>query len=70
MNSSYFTNEHIESIRSGRTPLTTEEREFLLEDTPLQQECYYTSEQLGELSDQELITAANAAWPNYPKRMY
>lgn len=70
MKADHFTDERIDDIRSGRTPLTTEERTFLLEDTPSFEECAYTRAELAAMSDADLMSAAYGVWADYVRCMY
>lgn len=66
----HFTDEKIDDITSGRAPLTDEEREFLLSDTPRYEECTRSREELAAMSDQNLMSAAYSVWADYAKSMY
>jgi hypothetical protein len=66
MNAAHFTDARIAEIDAG-TPLTHEERTFLLEDTPRMEECSYTAEELREMNDKDLMNAAYSAWADYSR---
>lgn len=70
MKHEHFTDDLIGDIRSGRTPLTTDERAFLLSDTPRFEECNYTEAELAAMSDADLMSAAYSAWADYARSMY
>lgn len=70
MKHDHFTDERIDDIRSGHTPLTDEERAFLLADTPRFEECNYTEDELATMSDSDLMSAAYGAWADYARCMY
>jgi hypothetical protein len=70
MKHDHFTDERIDDIRSGRSPLTAEERAFLIEDTPRLEECTYTEEELTSMSDADLMSAAYSAWADYARSMF
>ncbi len=65
-----FTDERIDDIRDGRTPLTPEERDFLICDTPRFEECVRTKAELAELSDADLMIAAYGVWIDYARSMF
>lgn len=65
-----FTDDRIDDIRSGRSPMTTEERAYLIEDTPRFEECSDTAEDLAKLSDPDLMSAAYRVWADYCSCMY
>lgn len=69
MKHEHFIDERIDDIRSGRTPLTDEERAFLLADTPRFEECGYTGAELAAMSDADLMSAAYSAWADYARCM-
>lgn len=60
-----FTDERIDDILSGRSPMTAEERSFLIEDTPSFEECDDTPEALAALTDIELMGTAYRVWSDY-----
>ena len=64
MNAAHFSDDRIAEIDAG-APLTTEERTFLLEDTPRMEECNYTAEELSGMNDKDLMSAAYWAWADY-----
>lgn len=70
MNHAHFTDERIDDIRSGRTPLTEAERVFLLEDTPRFEECGYTEAELRAMGDDALMSAAYGVWADYARSMF
>lgn len=70
MDKCHFTDERIDDVRSGRTPMTAEERAFLLEDTPRFEECDQTAEELAALSDADLMSTAYRVWADYVCCMY
>ena len=59
-----FEDERIWEVQGG-APLTSEERSFLLEDTPRFEECTRTREELEAMTDAELMNTAYAAWADY-----
>jgi hypothetical protein len=64
-NPSHFTDERIAKVQQG-APLTTEERTFLLEDTPRFEECSAEeAAQLPMLSDSDLMQVAYRVWADY-----
>lgn len=65
MNITHFTDDRIAEVRSGRSPLTPEERAFLLEDTPRFEECDEKPEVLAAMSDRELMGFAYGCWADY-----
>lgn len=70
MKADHFTDERIDDIRSGHSPLTAEERAFLLEDTPGFEECGYTGAELAAMTDAALMSAAYGVWADYARCMY
>lgn len=70
MDKLHFTDERIDDIRSGRSPMTDEERAFLIEDTPTFEECSDTAEELAALSDADLMSTAYGVWADYVSCMY
>lgn len=60
-----FTDDRISEVRSGHSPLTAEEREFLIRDTPTFEECSESEEDLSEMSDADLMSAAYGVWADY-----
>ena len=61
----HFTDERIGQIYDG-TPLTSEERAFLIEDTANFEECdKETAEQLPWLSDIDLMRRCYRVWADY-----
>lgn len=65
-----FSDERIDDVRSGRSPLSAEERAYLIEDTPRFEECSETSDDLAKLSDPDLMSAAYTVWADYVSCMY
>ena len=61
-----LTDERIDQICSG-APMSTEEREFLLEDTPRFEECWHTKDELAGMSDSDLMRAAHQCWWDYAR---
>jgi len=57
----HFTDERIDGIRSGRTPLAADEHVFLFADTPRFGECCYAEVELSVVSDADLMSAAYSA---------
>lgn len=49
----------------GGAPLTTEERRFLVGDTPRFEECSNTPEELLAMSDADLMEQAYRVWAEY-----
>ncbi len=70
MKPDHFTDERIDDVRSGRTPLTTEERSFLIEDTPRYEECDHTGDELAAMTDAALMGVAYGVWADYVRCMY
>lgn len=70
MNAEHFTDERIDEICSGHSPLTDEERAFLIEDTPKLEECSHTQDELAAMSDADLMRTAYRAWEDYVRCMY
>lgn len=70
MDKLHFDDDRIDDIRSGRSPLTAEERAYLIEDTPRFEGCGETSEGLAKLSDPDLMSAAYSVWADYVSCMY
>lgn len=64
-----FTDQRIDDIRNGASMLP-EERTFLLEDTPRYEECGYSTDELGAMSDQDLMATAVGVWADYVRCMY
>ncbi len=46
-------------------PLTSEERNYLLEDIPTFEECHRTREELAAMTDAELMNTAYSVWVDY-----
>ena len=67
MNTGHFTDKRIEEISIGKVPMTTEEFEFLCTDTPSFEECYYTEDQLRQMSHKDLMNVAYWTWADYVK---
>jgi hypothetical protein len=65
MNASHFTDERIDEITSGKSPLTKEERQFLITDTPNLEECHYSESELSSMTDVQLMKTAYWAWADY-----
>jgi hypothetical protein len=65
MNTSHFTDDIIEAIRSGKRSLTQEERYFLIHDTLTFEECEYADTELATMDDPELMRAAYGVWADY-----
>ena len=63
-----FEDWRIDEVRSG-APLTTEERMFLVKDTPRFEECSYSAEDLLAMSDADLMSAAYGVWAEYVSGM-
>lgn len=59
-----FEDDRIWAVQAG-APLTTDERAFLLDDTPRFEECTYSADELAEMSDADLMSAAYAVWADY-----
>ena len=59
-----FEDWRIDEVRGG-APLTTEERMFLVEDTPRFEECSNTEAELRAMSDAELMSTAYNVWCEY-----
>lgn len=59
-----FEDDRIWAVQAG-APLTTDERAFLLDDTPRFEECTSTREELEAMTDAELMNTAYAAWADY-----
>lgn len=70
MNKLDFTDDRIDDILSGRSPLTEDERAYLLEDTPRFEECHYKADELAGMSDADLMGAAYSVWADYVRCMY
>ena len=64
MERSVFGDERIWAVQAGE-PLTQTEREFLLADTPRFEECAHSREELAQMSDAALMSAAYSAWRDY-----
>jgi len=62
-----FTDDKIGAIQSGVTPLTNEEREFLLQDTPRFEECVFSLEELQSMPDSQLMRACYSVWADYSR---
>ncbi len=69
MKLTHFTIVRIASVMDGSTPLTDEEREFLVEDTATFDECIFTSEELASLADRPLMNIARDVWAKYATGM-
>jgi hypothetical protein len=65
MRISDFTDERISEVRSGRSPLTQDERDFLIRDTPTFEECAETAADLAQMTDADLIATAYGVWADY-----
>lgn len=62
-----YTDFDVQAVLSGK-PLTTEERQFLIEDTPRFEEgMHLTSEGLSALSDVALMREAYNVWADYAR---
>jgi len=61
----HFDDKRIAEVESGDIPLTTEERAFLIRDTPTFEECDRTSDELSFLDDIGLMRAAYCVWADY-----
>jgi len=59
-----FEDWRIDEVLTG-VPLTTEERMFLIEDTPTFEECTSTQSELMAMSDVQLMATAYRAWSEY-----
>lgn len=59
-----FKDWRIDEVRNG-APLTTEERLFLVEDTPRFEECSNTEAELLAMDDAELMSTAYNVWRDY-----
>lgn len=59
-----FEDWRIDEVLSG-SPLTAEERMFLIEDTPRFEECSKTPDELLALSDAVLMSTAYSVWAEY-----
>ena len=59
-----FEDWRIDEVRGG-APLTTEERMFLVEDTPRFEECTKTEAELLVMGDAELMGTAYNVWHEY-----
>jgi hypothetical protein len=64
MNIDHFTNERIKQVQEG-DPLTCDERDFLVGDTPHFEECSHTEEDLRGMTDKDLMNAAYYVWAEY-----
>ena len=69
MNLEHFNDERIQAVLSG-SPLTAQEREFLIEDTPHFEECLRTKDELIAMSDSNLMQTAYAVWADYARNMF
>lgn len=65
MNTAHFTDERIEEVTSGRIPLTQEERDFLVSDTPRYEECSRAKSDLEQMSDKDLMNTAFWVWSDF-----
>ena len=59
-----FEDWRIEEVQLG-SPLTHEEREYLVTNTPLFEECDQTEEELRALADPELMSTCYRVWSEY-----
>lgn len=64
----YFGDERIFAIQAG-APMTAEEREFLVTDTPRFEECTHTEAELRAMSDKDLMSTAYSVWADYTRFM-
>lgn len=60
----HFTDALIDAVLNGH-PLSIEEREFLIRDTPTFEECNESQQELSVMSDAELMRAAYSVWADY-----
>jgi hypothetical protein len=61
----HFDHMRISEIESGDTPMTPDERAFLIRDTPNFEECDKNREELSMLDDIGLMRAAYGVWSDY-----
>jgi hypothetical protein len=62
----HFTDEIKDQVIAGTRPLTKEEREFLIMDTPMFEECGRDlAVELPKMSDPDLMRAAYGVWADY-----
>ena len=59
-----FEDWRIAEVQSG-SPLTSEEREHLVTDTPRFEECDQSEEELRALTDPDLMATCYRAWAEY-----
>lgn len=62
----HFTDERINEIHKG-SPMTSEERSFLLTDTPRFEECTHKADELASMTDSGLMHAAYGVWADYAR---
>jgi len=68
MKISHFTDERIAEIYGG-SPLTPEERAFLIADASTSQECSLSQAELAAMSDVDLVREARSVWVDYAAYM-
>jgi hypothetical protein len=61
----HFTDDRIAEVRAG-SPLTPEERAFLIRDTPTFEEgMHLTEAELSAMTDKDLMATAYGVWADY-----
>ncbi|WP_234053668.1 MULTISPECIES: hypothetical protein [unclassified Xanthobacter] len=65
MQISHFTDERIAEITGQQSPMTAEERSFLIANTPTFEECAETADELSAMGDVELMRTAYSVWADY-----
>lgn len=63
----HFDDECVDEIISGSRPMTAQEREFLVLDTPRFEECQQSEDQLRAMDDKTLMKTAFWAWVEYTR---
>lgn len=63
----HFDDDSINAIMSGDRPMTAEEREFLVLDTPRFEECQQSEDQLRAMDDKTLMKTAYWVWAEYTR---
>jgi hypothetical protein len=65
INITHFDEVRIDQITSGAVPMTVRERAFLVSDTARFEECCHSVDQLGAMTDKDLMNVAYGVWAEY-----
>ncbi|WP_270666790.1 MULTISPECIES: hypothetical protein [unclassified Aeromonas] len=61
----HFSDGRIDEICSGASPMTAEERAYLLETVPHFEECDLTEAELAKMNDVSLMNTSYRVWADY-----